>query len=335
MTAIGDARARALRTPRAARSFTFSVDKKAGRLERLSSVTGGYHQDWTDRLTGYELIEAGWLTFLRENTKNMDGMWTSPFIDASGSGLIMSYAKPLYYGDKFLGVATKDINLATLEKKLLYGTWGTAYAFLTNREAETMVHPNLEPPSHISADPVFPDIGELETQGGAPAAFLTDVRAQLIAGASGSAAMDAIRLVPRGTALDGFDAVTDAVVYWWDVVARLGLCRVLRARDARRRARAHAALAAQLLGHRHGVLRQARPVRVPRRPRAARRDDGGRAAAAYAKLDPVVPPDEGKYAGVKVTFNHSTFKVRVLPIRARESERARARVTLRMTRKPR
>ena len=58
-------------------------------------------------------------------------------------------------------------------------------------------------------------------------------------------------------------------------------------------------------------------------------------AAAYAKLDPVVPPDEGKYAGVKVTFNHSTFKVRVLPIRARESERARARVTLRMTRKPR
>ena len=51
-------RARALRTPRAARSFTFSVDKKAGRLERLSSVTGGYHQDWTDRLTGYELTES-------------------------------------------------------------------------------------------------------------------------------------------------------------------------------------------------------------------------------------------------------------------------------------
>ena len=226
-------RARALRTPRAARSFTFSVDKKAGRLERLSSVTGGYHQDWTDRLTGYELIEAGWLTFLRENTKNMDGMWTSPFIDASGSGLIMSYAKPLYYGDKFLGVATKDINLATLEKKLLYGTWGTAYAFLTNREAETMVHPNLEPPSHISADPVFPDIGELETQGGAPAAFLTDVRAQLIAGASGSAAMDAIRLVPRGTALDGFDAVTDAVVYWWDVVpdSDFVVCYVLATPD--------------------------------------------------------------------------------------------------------
>lgn len=328
-------RARALRTPRAARSFTFSVDKKAGRLERLSSVTGGYHQDWTDRLTGYELIEAGWLTFLRENTKNMDGMWTSPFIDASGSGLIMSYAKPLYYGDKFLGVATKDINLATLEKKLLYGTWGTAYAFLTNREAETMVHPNLEPPSHISADPVFPDIGELETQGGAPAAFLTDVRAQLIAGASGSAAMDAIRLVPRGTALDGFDAVTDAVVYWWDVVpdSDFVVCYVLATPD-------DVHVRTPLSPRNYSGIGTAYYDKLDLYAYLADRElpDATTAvelAAAYAKLDPVVPPDEGKYAGVKVTFNHSTFKVRVLPIRARESERARARVTLRMTRKPR
>jgi hypothetical protein len=213
------------------RTFFFDVsgnNNKNG--QGIAKQGGGYFQRWKNSWLPYERVQPGWVTFLQQNTRSDQTVWTAPFVDATGSGLIMAVSKPLWYGDTLIGVVANDVNLGSLEKVLLYGTWGTAYSFLTNREAQTMVHPNLAPPSALSSSPIFPDIGDLETVNGAPAAFLTSVRAGLLAGATGTLAIeDGLSLTKRGSALDGFAAVARSLEYFYAPVpgADFMVCYVL------------------------------------------------------------------------------------------------------------
>ena len=213
------------------RTFVFDVGgKKNKRGKTIAKVGGGYYQKYQASWTPYERVQPGWITFLQQNTKNDATVWTAPFIDAAGSGLIMSVCKPLWYGDTLVGVVANDINLAALEKVLLYGTWGTAYSFLTNREAQTMVHPNLDPPSHLSSNPIFPDIGDLETVNGVPAQFLSSVRAGILSGSTGAVAIDdGLSLMKRGSSLNGFAVVPRSLEYFYAPVvgADFMVCFVL------------------------------------------------------------------------------------------------------------
>ena len=213
------------------RTFFFDVSGNSNKNgQGIAKQGGGYFQRWKNSWLPYERVQPGWVTFLQQNTRSDQAVWTAPFVDATGSGLIMAVSKPLWYGDTLIGVVANDVNLGSLEKVLLYGTWGTAYSFLTNREAQTMVHPNLAPPSALSSSPIFPDIGDLETVNGAPAAFLTSVRAGLLAGATGTLAIeDGLSLTKRGSALDGFAVAARSLEYFYAPVpgADFMVCYVL------------------------------------------------------------------------------------------------------------
>ncbi|MCM8885104.1 MAG: PAS domain S-box protein [Candidatus Thiodiazotropha sp.] len=44
--------------------------------------------------------------------------WTAPYIDAGGTGVMVSYGAPVYVDDNFLGIVGTDLRLATLDKFL-------------------------------------------------------------------------------------------------------------------------------------------------------------------------------------------------------------------------
>ena len=169
-----------------------------------------------------------WLTFIREKTRGRGQVWTSAYIDLTGSGMIASLAEPVYANEgtaeeEFLGVVTSSLSLEQFEKLLLNDIWGTAYAFMIDTEGEAMVHPRLTPPSHLAASPVFPDIESLETYHGEPAAFVDGVRAKMVGQVAGRLAMTARQLRPRGGVLDGV-IVEDEVEYFYAARRRRGTC---------------------------------------------------------------------------------------------------------------
>ena len=191
------------------------------RLACLAAAGGGFYQPWIedDAAPDYEIVEP-WLTFVREKTRGRGQVWTSAYIDLTGSGMIASLAEAVYANEgtaeeEFLGVVTSSLSLEQFEKLLLNDIWGTAYAFMIDIEGEAMVHPRLTPPSHLAASPVFPDIESLETYHGEPAAFVDGVRAKMVGQVAGRLAMTARQLRPRGGVLDGVMVVEDEVEYFW------------------------------------------------------------------------------------------------------------------------
>ena len=206
--------------------MTFSVDdsegaKKRSRLSCIAAAGGGFYQQWhEDHLPDYELV-IKWLEFLRKKTQAHGQEWTSAYIDLTGSGLIASLCEAVYVNEghpeteEFLGVAMSSLSLEQIEKLLLNDVWGTAYAFMVDVEGEALVHPRLTPPSHLAANPIFPDIESLETYRGEPAAFVAEVRTKMVNQIAGTAKMTARQLRPRGGVLDGVMLVEDEVEYFW------------------------------------------------------------------------------------------------------------------------
>ncbi len=57
--------------------------------------------------------------------------WTIPYVDATGGGLVLTIASPIYIGDTFSGVVAADMQLTQITSQVLELTIGeTGYAFL-------------------------------------------------------------------------------------------------------------------------------------------------------------------------------------------------------------
>ena len=87
------------------------------RLACLAAAGGGFYQPWIedDAAPDYEIVEP-WLTFIREKTRGRGQVWTSAYIDLTGSGMIASLAEPVYANEgtaeeEFLGVVTSSLSL--------------------------------------------------------------------------------------------------------------------------------------------------------------------------------------------------------------------------------
>ncbi|MEN8803707.1 MAG: PAS domain-containing protein [Thiogranum sp.] len=62
----------------------------------------------------YEIYVAG----TPEKNSQRRPYWTAPYIDAGGTGAMVSHGAPVYVKDKFIGVVGTDVKLVTLEKFL-------------------------------------------------------------------------------------------------------------------------------------------------------------------------------------------------------------------------
>ncbi|XP_074648904.1 uncharacterized protein LOC141904238 [Tubulanus polymorphus] len=113
-------------------------------------------------------------------------MWTSPYLDKSGLGLIVTAFKAVYSdSSQLLGVVGVDATLNTLETIILNYVWGNAYAFMVDEHAEVIVHPLVKSSAQLLDDPVRVNIMSLETVDGKPDDFQYVVE-QLTNGKSGT-----------------------------------------------------------------------------------------------------------------------------------------------------
>ncbi|CAH1773823.1 unnamed protein product [Owenia fusiformis] len=158
--------------------------------------------------SGENLISkmADYFHFLAKNSKNSLALWTSPYIDAFGLGLMVTHAVPAISKEtgQTIGVAGIDATLDEMELFLTRHQWGSVYSFLINKEGETIFHPFIKPSTKLLDDPIFIPIQQLEQdKKGSPPEFSTVLR-EMKAGKTGSLRIEkARRGTPKGDARAG------------------------------------------------------------------------------------------------------------------------------------
>lgn len=141
-----------------------------------------------------------------------------PYIDAFGTGLLMSITLPCYDNKgNFIGVAGTDINIEDLLSDITFFNQGqTTYAFMISGTGRTLIHPLLPAPNDAYADPIFMDVRTLE-----PDSEFNEVFYSMTKGLSGSKTYQATRYLLRGG--DRMDGVTMRKLestYVWSPVER-------------------------------------------------------------------------------------------------------------------
>lgn len=139
-----------------------------------------------------------------------------PYVDAFGTGLLISITLPCYHKGRFIGVTGTDINIEDLSSEItLFNEGQSAYAYMTSRSGRTIVHPLLPAPTDAYGEPVYLDIRALE-----PEPEFNDVFESMTTGKSGSKTFLAKRFLPRGGKVN--EGVTERHVnstYVWTQLA--------------------------------------------------------------------------------------------------------------------
>ncbi|KAJ7333705.1 hypothetical protein OS493_015788 [Desmophyllum pertusum] len=184
---------------------------------KLSCDNQGYMKKLTDEENIISQMQD-YYSFLASNTISVSNVtWTSPYLDASGLGLMVTVAMPVIskVTNKTIGVVGIDATLEEIENILLNDQWGSVYAFLVNERGETIFHPLLRPSTELVDDPIFIPISTLEQRNGKPTEFNT-VAKSMMDGETGSLRIeDAIRSIPKGDFQDGVMLVTLPSTYYY------------------------------------------------------------------------------------------------------------------------
>ncbi|XP_067678444.1 voltage-dependent calcium channel subunit alpha-2/delta-2-like [Haliotis asinina] len=140
-------------------------------------------------MTGENLISqmGNYFEFLSSNAKSSKALWTSPYLDAWGLGLMITHTIPVlsHITGKYIGVVGIDATLDEIENFLTKHQWGNVYSFLINNQGETIFHPRLKPSKKLLDDPIFIPISQLEIDKyGNPPEFST-IEREMRAGKTG------------------------------------------------------------------------------------------------------------------------------------------------------
>ena len=80
-------------------------------------------------------------------------------------GMVVTVSLPVFHQNTFVGVAGIDISLADLLEAATFlqeGGASQSYAFVIDKQRQTMVHPLIPQPQEVTEDPVFVHISNLE-----------------------------------------------------------------------------------------------------------------------------------------------------------------------------
>lgn len=151
-----------------------------------------------------------------------------PYVDAWGTGLLVSITIACYNHGKFIGVAGTDINIEDLMPDFTkYFKQGrTTYTFMITKSGRTLIHPLLPAPADAYGDPIYMDIRNLER----PEADFKEVFESMTNGTKGSKSFKATRYLPKGgVTLDGVTETSiDSTYHWYPVLeTEFSVCVVI------------------------------------------------------------------------------------------------------------
>ena len=113
--------------------------------------------------------------------------WTIPYVDATGSGLVVTVASPVYVGDVFDGVVAADIQLARITEQVSSFKIGqTGYAFMIDAAGDIISMPKTGYEMFgINPEELVPDEFVKQTVMGAGSDELTSITNRMVAGGNG------------------------------------------------------------------------------------------------------------------------------------------------------
>nr|KAI8754030.1 voltage-dependent calcium channel subunit alpha-2/delta-3-like [Biomphalaria glabrata] len=140
-------------------------------------------------LTGENLITqmSNYFEFLSAISVSGTTLWTSPYIDSWGLGLMITHAVPVISNrtGKIIGVVGVDATLDEIENFLTKHQWGSVYSFLVNSKSGVIFHPRLKPSTKLLEDPISIPISQLEQdKDGKPSEF-SEIEEAMLEGRSG------------------------------------------------------------------------------------------------------------------------------------------------------
>ena len=177
---------------------------------------------WIEHTSDLPSQMEAYFDFVLKRSHGYNISWTSPYVDASGLGLVLTASMPVYdKQDNLVAVVGLDATLEDLEVSLRDARWGEVSTFLIDTTGDAIVHPLLVPVRELLSGPIFPDIQMLEMVGGQPDAFKA-VRESMINGETGSKTILRKRGVPLGGRDKGLVFVDTLSTYYYGPVPNSG-----------------------------------------------------------------------------------------------------------------
>ena len=96
--------------------------------------------EWENR--AYDATNRTWYKQAKAENKTI---FTEPYMDAAGLGLMISIARPVHYANgTLIGVIAVDLTIQSMQQSILSTKiLQSGYAFLTDDDGSTVTHPNM------------------------------------------------------------------------------------------------------------------------------------------------------------------------------------------------
>lgn len=116
-----------------------------------------------NQLSHLESTVGTFYTVLPQEPTQAPVSFSLPYMDYTGSGLIMSLTRPCYANDQVLGIVGLDMNMADILEDVTYFEEGDrSYAFLIDNQGLAIMHPSLPKPWLVTEQPIFTSIKHFE-----------------------------------------------------------------------------------------------------------------------------------------------------------------------------
>lgn len=100
----------------------------------------GYPVDWKPQEISFYTVAAP------ERNPLSEAVWTAPYNDFAGAGLMVTSSAPIYVKDKLVGVMSHDFRIVDLQKQVLgFEVGKTGLAFLLDKQGNIIAHRNYAP----------------------------------------------------------------------------------------------------------------------------------------------------------------------------------------------
>ncbi|XP_069121602.1 VWFA and cache domain-containing protein 1-like isoform X2 [Argopecten irradians] len=205
-----------------------AADKKL--LEDMAAQTqtdsafGPIKQGEFKQILDPDLLRSSMASYYNRFSNNQHGsepVFSVPYIDLFGLGLITSVCLPVYRGSgDLMGVACSDVTMADLLSDITYFSQGElSYAFIIDQYGRTLMHPQLPQISSVQDDPIFVHIDHLERSSGA-----ATVIQEMLKGTTNKSIVTSERTIPRGSVLyEGIETRSIRSTYAWGTVPNSNL----------------------------------------------------------------------------------------------------------------
>ena len=150
---------------RTARVFTYGVGLSTSPLlQAIASQNRGAFYPVPNAADIRTQLGTYYIALSAHSNGTQSPVWTVPYFDASGLGVVTTATLPVYHDAVFMGVAGVDTVLSDLLSDLGRYSLDKSYAFIVDDGGRVLVHPALPALLDVQDAPQYFDVAQLEVE---------------------------------------------------------------------------------------------------------------------------------------------------------------------------